>query len=147
MTVREVPYDGFSAYEFTRGERPRSLRELAAENWGFADSSDVLKKVAETPVSEPNSKTVTSRIRVYLSRPLTWAEKEELETDYEDLHLRRVNGQDGFKVWVSPNLEHVWAEAEFGSRLLYEIVASELANEFVNVYPKAVRTFREYNGE
>ena len=149
MTVREVPYDGYAEYEYHRAERPRSLAELLRE-FNPIDSTDDLKQVAtETPVKESVPSTVKSRIRVQLSRPLTWAEVEDLTTDGADPHLRRLdgNGFDGLKLWVAPNHVHVWAEAPYGSRDLYELVASIVANEYVNVFPKAVRTFREYNGE
>lgn len=122
---------------------------VADSGYGYRVPADVMKEnwvATETPTKEKSSKVVTSRIRVYLSRPLTWAEKEDLETDYTDPDLRRIDGKGGFKVWVSENHEHVWAEAEFGSRLLFELIAVALEDSFVNVYPKAVRTFREYNG-
>lgn len=113
-----------------------------SEGFGYADQKLATERNA--PV-----KVATSRIRVQLNRPLTWAEKEELETNYVDADLRRIKESttDGFKLWVSPNREHVWVEAPFGSRLAYELVAASLEYTFVNVFPRAVRTFREYNGE
>lgn len=100
------------------------------------------------PSAFATEKVVTSRIRVQLSRPLTWAEKEALETNYVDEHLRRVNESGtGVKLHLNSARTHVWAEAHFGSRILFEIVSAALEQHFVNVYPTAVRTFREYNGE
>lgn len=97
---------------------------------------------------EPAPKVTNSRIRVQLSRPLTWAEKEALETNWEDEHERRINITDNpLVLTVAPNFQHVWAEAPFGSRILFDLVAAVVEQHFVNVYPKAVRTFREYNGE
>lgn len=94
------------------------------------------------------NKVTTSRIRVLLSRPLTWAEKEAIETNHDDIHSRRIEFTNvGFKLTVSENREHVWVEAGFGSRLAFDLVSAVLEQHFVNVYPKAVRTFREYNGE
>jgi hypothetical protein len=138
--VREVPYDGRS---YVWPEPAKSV-SFETENWSEANHSKVATK---TPVEEPVSKVVKSRIRVQLSRPLTWAEKEWLETDKLDPHSRRIDGSEGLKVWVSPNKEHVWAEEFLGSRVLFELVAAVLEEAFVNVFPKAVRTFREYNGE
>jgi hypothetical protein len=135
-------YD-FVTYENDRPFRARTLQELNNELWGS-------RVATETPVSEPVSKTVTSRIRVLLSRPLTWAEKEDIETDWTDPHQRRIKGVDnglGVKISVAPNFEHVWLEGYVGSRILFEIAAALLEQEYVNVFPKAVRTFREYNGE
>jgi hypothetical protein len=134
-------------YDYDHYSRPVSLHDVVAENWSVSNDAPekVANKVQQTPKS--NSTLVTSRIRVALSRPLTWAEKEELETDYSDPDLRRINGRtDKFKVSVSKERTHVWAEAAYGSRILFELVAASLENNFVNVFPIAVRTFREYNG-
>jgi hypothetical protein len=150
MTVK-VPYDGFLQYELDRVHRPRSLKELSAELWDSDSIPEPVDQVAtKTPAKESVSKVVKSRIRVLLSRPLTWAEREDITTDFADPHYRRLDGQselDGLKLWVSPNGEHVWAEAPYGSRPLYDLVAITLENSYVNVFPRAVRTFREYNGE
>lgn len=145
--VKEVPYDGRSVPDWDVWDNePKVSPSLEKEHW-FTDSTEDLKVAAKTPVRD--SRTVKSRIRVQLSRPLTWAEAEDLTTDGSDPHLRRLdgNGFDGLKLWVSPTHTHVWAEAPYGSRHLFELVASFLETSYVNVYPKAVRTFREYNGE
>jgi len=133
--VKEVPYDG---HEYLTGHREPAVR-----------ANEV---ATETP-SEENKipQTVTSRIRVLLSRRLTWAEKEDLETDQTDWHMRRTNQVskltgDSFRVWVDNDFEHVWLEGEMGSRLLFDLIVDRLANGYVNVFPKAVRTYREYNG-
>jgi hypothetical protein len=90
-----------------------------------------------------------ARIRVWLSRPLTWAEKEWIETNHDDPHSRRINQTDtgGLKLRVSTDMQHVWVDGYFGSRVLFDLVAAVLEQHFVNVFPKAVRTFTEYNGE
>lgn len=91
-----------------------------------------------------------SRIRIQLSRPLTYAEREKLTTDHHTVGARlnvarnTVNGFL-FKLRVSPNGTHVWVDADTPSRLLYEVVAAALDAHFVNVYPTAVRTFTEYH--
>jgi len=141
--TKTVPYDG---YQFPRV----GLEDFGINDPHYFDSpSEVAGRMDKdlAAIRNQTPKVVTSRIRVLLSRPLTWAEKEYIETDHLDPHLRRINGNDGLKLWVSPNFEHVWAEADMGSRILYEIVAATLEHSFVNVFPKAVRTFREYNGE
>jgi hypothetical protein len=125
-------------------------RIFAYDEFGLGNVSEAFGNMDRDLAAERNAKTpkvVTSRIRVLLSRPLTWAEKEDLETNTLDNHLRRIDGSDGFRFWVSPGFKHVWAEARFGSRILYEIVAAKLETSYVNVFPRAVRTFREYNGE
>lgn len=119
-----------------------SERNSGRDQW-WTDSTDDLKALAAKEI-EPVKK---SRIRVELSRPLTWAEKEYLETDHLDPHARRIDGTDGLKLTVSSDFQHVVAEAEYGSRILFELIASALEHSFVNVFPTAVRTFREYNGE
>jgi len=138
-SVKEVPYDGYGY---------RVPADPAKENWDYGQTLSIDPLPDEIPVEE-TPKVVKSRIRVLLSRPLTWAEKEWLETDKLDPHSRRINGSSdtGLKLWVAPNFEHVWGEAEFGSRILFELVAEVLDTHFVNVFPKAVRTFREYNGD
>lgn len=125
------------------------FRQSPSEVAGRMDSELAIQKVATVTKEEASpTKVTTSRIRVQLSRPLTWAEKEALETNNLDVHSRRINqSAAGFKFHVSDNKEHVWAEAGFGSRILYDLVAAAIEQHFVNVYPIAVRTFREYNGE
>ena len=91
-----------------------------------------------------------SRIRVQLSRPLTVAEREKLNTDHHivggRLNVSRRR-DDGFlfKLRVSPNGTHVWVDADLPSRLLFDVLAAALDQHFVNVYPTAVRTFTEYH--
>lgn len=145
--TRSVPYDGYG-----NGARAIGLMPALHELDPFGDSpSQVAGRMDRdlAAIRNETPKVVTSRIRVYLSRPLTWAEKEHIETNHLDTHLRRIDGsdQDRFKLWVSPSHEHVWAEAALGSRVLFEIVAATLEHNFVNVFPSAVRTFREYNGD
>jgi hypothetical protein len=141
--VATVPYDGYANH--------RPLADVHRENWdSYWDKPGTETLSTETPTKEPVSKVVKSRIRVLLSRTLTWAEREDITTDYADVHFRRLDGEntfDGLKLWMSPNGKHVWAEAPYGSRPLYELVAKTLENNYVNVFPRAVRTFREYNGE
>lgn len=136
-----------TAYDTVVGFRPKA--DVRNENWDYTVVAS--NPVTETPVSESSdSKIVTSRIRVLLSRPLTWAEKEDLETDWNDPHQRRVNGVNndlGVKIHVANNFEHVWAEGLAGSRVVFDLIAAILESEYVNVFPRAVRTFREYNGE
>lgn len=111
--------------------------------------AEIGHQAAATVTEDSAPKVTTSRIRVLLNRPLTWAEKEDLETNWDDEHARRVNETVSpyFKLHVADNHEHIWAEAGFGSRILFELIAAAVEQHFVNVYPKAVRTFREYNGE
>lgn len=143
--TRTVPYDG----------RLRPLSELDPFTSNSFDNSSLseLLGTADQKLAEQRNKrsvTVKSRIRIQLSRPLTWAEKESLEKDGTDPHNRKLDGKhtfDGLKLWTSPERTHVWAEAPYGSRPLYDLVADVLAHDFVNVYPTAVRTFREYNGD
>lgn len=108
-------------------------------------------KVAELVRNDlKNSRTYKhSRIRIQLSRPLTYAEREKLTTDHHTVGARlnvarNINGFL-FKLRVSPNGTHVWVDADTPSRLLYEVVAAALDAHFVNVYPTAVRTFTEYH--
>ena len=91
-----------------------------------------------------------SRIRVQLSRPLTVAEREKLNTDHHivDGRLNVSRRRDDgflFKLRVSPNGTHVWVDADLPSRLLFDVLAAALDQHFVNVYPTAVRTFTEYH--
>jgi hypothetical protein len=133
-----------SAYDLINYELDRVYRTPNVNREQWTDSTDDLKQVNTSPTT-----VKTSRIRVQLSRPLTWAEKEDLETDWSDPHQRRITGEnvERLKISVAPNFEHVWAEADLGSRLLFNLVAQALETEYVNVFPRAVRTFREYNGE
>lgn len=87
-------------------------------------------------VPQPKRRKVRlSRIRVLLSQPLTWAEAE-------DIKHRGVN----FRLSVSPNRQHLWAEGAMDSRQMFRIVAKVLAERYVNYFPRAVRTFSEYSG-
>lgn len=101
----------------------------------------VENRKASTPVKQ-------SRIRVWLSRPLSYAEVEHLTTDHSDPNLGRINDNGRpLSLRVASNREHVWVDGALSSRVLYELVAAALETHFVNVYPKAVRTFTEYNGQ
>lgn len=150
MVATEPWYKSFNSnYDAGNNiKEPAYTRSSPSEVAGRMDADLATNKVAKA-TKEDTPKLVASRIRVQLSRPLTWAEKEALETNNLDVHSRRINDSNvtGFKFHVSSNKEHVWAEAFFGSRLVYDLVAAALEQHFVNVYPTAVRTFREYNGE
>jgi hypothetical protein len=112
------------------------------------DETRVSPKKGKQKKAKPKAQLLTSRIRVQLSRPLTWAEKEHLETNWTDPNLRRISDVSPvLKLRVAENKEHVWLEAPFGSRIAFELLAAAVEQHFVNVFPKAVRTFREYNGE
>lgn len=74
-----------------------------------------------------------SRIRVQLNRPLT-------EAEVEDITHRGIQ----FRLSVSVNRLHVFAEGAMDSRRMYPIVAKVLAENYVNLIPRAVRTFTEY---
>lgn len=151
--VAHVPYSGYSVLDEREREFKPLYKALSPSEVAGLDQTRVSSKV---PVTEKKKKAEvsvpklsTSRIRVQLSRPLTWAEKEHLETDWTDAHARRVNDvkRSGVSLRVAENREHVWVEAPFGSRITFELVAAALEQHFVNVFPKAVRTFREYNGD
>lgn len=88
------------------------------------------------PQRTPNPKKVRlSRIRVQLNRPLTHAH-------VEDITHRGVQ----FRLTVSPNRMHLWADGAMASRQMYRIVEKVLAENYVNYLPRAVRTFSEYSG-
>lgn len=79
-----------------------------------------------------------ARIRVTLNRSLTPAEHEHLVQVYD---LIRLNVGD--KVRVAPD-DRIYAESTaVSSRSLYAAVAAVVERSFVNVFPVAVRTFRE----
>lgn len=79
-----------------------------------------------------------SRIRTTFNRKFTAAEAE---------HLRRVATllsivDPGEKMRVTEN--RIWSEShKFDSRTQYDKVSAMIADGFVNIYPLAVRTFRE----
>jgi hypothetical protein len=133
----------------------RSSKTETAFLFGYDSAIQDLESLADELEALEQNQVQRSRIRVKLSRPLTWAEKEWLETDLDDPHLRRVNLSDHpdtdhtIEVVRDGNGEftYVWVEADFGSRIAFDIVAQILEQEFVNVFPRAVRTDREYNGE
>lgn len=131
-----------------------NMRALQDQLGFEVDYSNELERRLDSLVSSSKPTETISRIRVMLSRPLTWSEVEELTTDHVDPHLRRFSQRTnlftadrGFNLKVAPNRQHVWVEGYAGSRILYDLVARSLDEHFVNVYPKAVRTFSEYNGE
>lgn len=74
-----------------------------------------------------------SKIRVKLSRPLTWAEYEHLRIEY----LWRVEATDKLR-W-----EFVFTDPDLDSRGLFGDVAYTFGNDFVNVFPTSVRTLQE----
>lgn len=82
-----------------------------------------------------------ARIRVTFSRHFRVAEVE---------HLRRASNIApfldeliGLKLRLDPS-GRLWAEADMDSRDLYSLVTQLIESTFVNVFPTAVRTFREY---
>lgn len=79
-----------------------------------------------------------ARIRVTFNRDLTPAEQEHLRS--VGVLVREYTGD---KVRLSPD-ERLFVESnDSDSRDLYEAVASIVSASFVNVFPVAVRTFRE----
>jgi DNA-binding beta-propeller fold protein YncE len=105
-----------------------------------------LNHATNTNIATPKPKTKLSRIRVELSRPLTIAESEHLTRNHHTLRARVLNAGD-LKLRVNPNGTHVWVDAAMSSRALFDIVRAALDSHFVNVFPRAVRTFTEYNGQ
>jgi hypothetical protein len=75
-----------------------------------------------------------SKIRVTLSRPLTWAEWERLTHGKGHWTVNRDQGTD-FSV--------IHLEGQTNSRRPFEDFSKFLAEEFVNVFPKAVLTKQE----
>lgn len=76
-----------------------------------------------------------SRIRVQLNRPMVWGEVEDIT--HKGLQ---------FKLSVSADKQHLWVEGPMDSRQMNRIVAKVLAENYVNLFPRAVRTFSEYSG-
>lgn len=77
-----------------------------------------------------------SRIRVTFNRPLTPAEAEHFTDEVSLTH------DPTYKIRVTAN--RVWVETWFhSSRDAYDEIAAFVASEYVNIYPVAVRTFRE----
>lgn len=74
-----------------------------------------------------------SRIRVQLNRPLSWAEAEDVTHQGVE-----------FKLTVNADRTHVRADGAMNSRQMYRILAKVLADNYVNVFPRAVRTWSEY---
>lgn len=158
MAIRHVPYSGYSAVENFSPLLDNPLYDALSPSEVAGLDNTKVSSVYGTPKKKKKAKQAnpvskeklsTSRIRVQLSRPLTWAEKEHLETNHDDPDLRRINDTTkplGLSLRVADNKEHVWVEAPFGSRITFELLAAALEQNFVNVFPKAVRTFREYNG-
>lgn len=84
-----------------------------------------------------------ARIRVYLSRQLTWSEAETLSSDH---HVLKGRGVDLVSVRVGKSRRTVYVDAYMPSRELFTVLASALDAHFVNVHPSAVKTFNEFNG-
>ncbi len=79
-----------------------------------------------------------ARIRVSFSRPFTEAEKEHLRS--VGVLVRRYIGD---KIRVAAD-DRVYIESQDSeSRNLFEAISAVVASSFVNVFPIAVRTFRE----
>lgn len=83
---------------------------------------------------------VDSVVRVRLSRRLTWAEREALVDMFDD-----VFGVSLTDFSYNPESDYpanIKVTAELYSRDVYALVAAVLEN-FVNVYPTAVKTVQE----
>lgn len=82
-----------------------------------------------------------ARIRISFSRPLSYAEQEFFHgkidlvsvTDAKTSVTARLNGNQ--KLWLESN--------SYDSRQLYQFGRELVESNFVNVFPVAVRTFRE----
>lgn len=102
----------------------------------------VIDETHETPESEifdwmrsilDAPRPVRSKLRIRFNRALTWAEREAVRGFMNHLGYRHhFNHED-------PSELHLRAQDD--SRTAYDVVAHYVAEEFVNVYPKAVRTF------
>lgn len=79
-----------------------------------------------------------SRIRVTLSREFTPAEAEH----FSQVGFLVAAISEGETITVDGN--RIWVEsAVFDSRTAYQKIADLIGNGFVNIFPTAVRTFRE----
>ena len=77
-----------------------------------------------------------SRIRIRFNRPLTWSERETLNQQSEDYY------NEEFK-FSKP--DELFVESALDSRTLYESIAGFVEDNYVNLHPVAVRTFKESN--
>jgi len=77
-----------------------------------------------------------SKIRVTFNRPVTWAEVETFKGFLDD--------GTGFYKWhftEKRNALYIEDKTVGKSRGLYQAIADDAANFFVNLHPVAVRTF------
>lgn len=118
------------------------LEDLSADtdriDWAAEILRDAAREFKERPLRE------TSKIRVRLSRPLYWAEREALDDSLANnfgpaLVRQSYHEQD--------RDAHLILEAQLHSRSLFYVVEDILGEEFVNVYPTAVKTFWEIEVE
>lgn len=94
-----------------------------------------------------NNQENVSKIRVRLSRPLFWAEREAFG-EFLSVEMFEEGLSEGDYRWSyqTPRGKppHLNVKAAFiDSRSLFEIVQSILGEEFTNVYVKAVKTSQE----
>lgn len=101
------------------------------------------KGPATRPKKQRANSPGPSRIRVMLNRELTPAELEGLREIAWQVNM--LSPHDKFRVTQTPEkVVYIYAQSgDADSRTLYGSVASVVAEGFVNVYPVAVRTFRE----
>ncbi len=96
---------------------------------------DYTKMLWSYATAEEKPKVIPARIRVTLSRPLTWAEWEHLVRNAFPT-AKRDQGVSFQTIHLGSN--------EVGSRELFHRLASFIAAEFVNVFPTSVWTKQEY---
>lgn len=117
----------------------------------WKDYYEALNALAEVQLEKlAKAGNVThSRIRVYLSRQLTYSEVEKLNGNRNVISERVKNssllGLD-LSLHVGKERRTIYVNGYVNSRDLYSAIAAALDAHFVNVHPEAVRTFAEYNG-
>lgn len=128
--------------------RQLALTLVDTEKWLTESENELYRKDTEEYMRKSAQQVAPSRIRVYLSRQLTWSEAETFRNDHHVVsgRLPVPSLVSNLRVRVNRDRRAIYVDANLPSRDLYAVVASALEAHFVNVHPVAVRTFAEYNG-
>lgn len=94
-------------------------------------ATDPWLKSAWTVAPEPSPPPIASEVRVTFNRGFTWSERETFRSFVEKSNSSHY--------WINPKTVYIYSV--FDSRVLVDKVSDFVAREYLNIHPRAVRTF------
>jgi hypothetical protein len=117
-------------------------KEIRIKSLNFLDDVKKFLTIPEAYHLLPPAPAAITHIRITLNRPLTWSERESLRNGI--LFEHDSTGELAtIDITFHSNQAFSAYSDVIASRTLYEAFAEWIGEEYVNLYPRAVRTFSE----